>query len=144
MSQPISGSKSEHAPSAEPSRAPRVLLIDDDSVILRLLEVNFHLAGFTTMTSLRGDDAVEQAIASPPDAIVSDIMMPGIDGYDVCERLRRVPGLETIPFVFLSARAEEGARGRGADLADVEFVTKPFDAEDLIATVRGLIEGAGA
>ena len=126
------------------SRPPCVLLIDDDSVILRLLEVNFHLAGFTTMTSVRGDDAVAQASASPPDAVVSDIMMPGIDGYDVCERLRRVPGLEAIPFVFLSARAEEGARGRGAGLGGVEFVTKPFDAEDLVATVRGLIEGAGA
>jgi Response regulators consisting of a CheY-like receiver domain and a winged-helix DNA-binding domain len=119
-------------------------LIDDDSVILRLLEVNFHLAGFTTMASVRGDDAVAQAAASPPDAVVSDIMMPGIDGYDVCETLRRVPGLETIPFVFLSARAEEGARGRGAGLSNVEYVTKPFDAEDLVATVRGLIEGAGA
>lgn len=132
MSQPMSGPR------------PHVLLIDDDSVILRLLEVNFHLAGFTTMTSQRGDDAVERAMASPPDAIVSDIMMPGIDGYDVCERLRRVPGMETIPFVFLSARADEGARGRGAGLSDVEFVNKPFDAEDLVATVRGLIEGAGA
>ena len=126
------------------SRPPRVLLIDDDSVILRLLEVNFHLAGFTTMTSVRGDDAVVQAAASPPDAVVSDIMMPGIDGYDVCAKLRSVPGLEAIPFVFLSARAEEGARSRGASLSDVRFVTKPFDAEDLVATVRGMIEGAGA
>ena len=127
-----------------PSRPPRVLLIDDDSVILRLLEVNFHLAGFATMTSVRGDDALQLAAASPPDAVVSDIMMPGIDGYDVCLRLRQMAGLETVPFVFLSARAEEGARGRGADLGDVEFITKPFDAEDLVATVRGLIEGAGA
>ena len=118
-----------------------MLLIDDDPVILRLLEVNFRLAGFGVVTASRGDAAVEQAAASAPDAVVSDVMMPGLDGYSVYHSLRAMPGLEGIPFVFLTARAEEEGRIRTESIGNVEFVTKPFDPTDLVATVRRMLAG---
>jgi CheY-like chemotaxis protein len=120
-----------------------VLLVDDDPVIVRLLEVNFRLEGFAIETATRGDDALERATASPPDAVVCDVMMPGIDGYEVCRMFRRTPGLERIPFVFLTARTQE--EGRLAELGDpVALIAKPFDPAELVATVRRLIGGSVA
>jgi DNA-binding response OmpR family regulator len=123
---------------------PIVLLVDDDPVILRLLEVNFRLAGFGVMTASRGDLAVEMAADSAPDAVVSDVMMPGLDGYGVCHRLRAMPGLEKIPFIFLTARAEEEGRIRQESLGYAEFATKPFDPTDLVAVVRRMLARAPA
>jgi DNA-binding response OmpR family regulator len=120
-----------------------VLLVDDDPVIVRLLEVNFRLEGFAIETASRGDEAVERATASPPDAVVCDVMMPGVDGYDVCRMFRQTPELARVPFVFLTARLQE--EGRLAELGDhVAMIAKPFDAIELVATVRRLIEGSVA
>src|SRR6266516_4312946 len=66
------------------SEVPRVLLVDDDAVILRLLEVNFRLEGFAVDTAGRGEQAIERATASPPEAVVCDVMLPGADGFEVC------------------------------------------------------------
>src|SRR5439155_23594454 len=68
------------------SEVPRVLLVDDDAVILRLLEVNFRLEGFAVDTAGRGEQAIERATASPPEAVVCDVMLPGADGFEVCRR----------------------------------------------------------
>jgi DNA-binding response OmpR family regulator len=115
---------------------PRVLLVDDDPVIVRLLEVNFRLGGFTVERAFRGEEAIEKASDLHPDAIVLDVMMPGLDGYEVCGRLREDPALESVPVVFLTARAQDDDVARGYALGVVEYVTKPFDPEALVATVR--------
>jgi CheY-like chemotaxis protein len=120
---------------------PTVLLVDDDPVILRLLEVNFRLDGFETMSATRGEEALEQAAEAPPDAVVLDVMMPGMDGYEVCRRLRDLPGLADVPVVFLTARAEDADRGAGGATGDVQHVTKPFDPSILIEAVRARISG---
>ena len=115
---------------------PRVLLVDDDPVIVRLLEVNFRLGGFTVDGANRGEEALDKAHAIRPDAIVLDVMMPGLDGYEVCARLRDDPELESVPIVLLTARAQEDDVARGYALGVVEYVTKPFDPEALVASVR--------
>jgi CheY-like chemotaxis protein len=94
------------------SVAPHVLLVDDDSVILHLLEVNFRLEGFTVTTASRGEQAVQRATASPPDAVVCDVMMPGLDGFEVLDQVRATPGLGSLPFIFLTGRAVEDDRER--------------------------------
>ncbi len=114
----------------------RVLLVDDDPVIVRLLEVNFRLEGFEVETALHGGEALLKAQAQRPDLIVLDVMMPGVDGWEVCERLRESPELSTVPIVLLSARAQEADVARGYALGVVEYVTKPFDPQDLVETVR--------
>ena len=118
---------------------PTVLLVDDDPAILRLLEVNFRLEGFETMTASRGPDAIALA-ARQPDAIVLDLMLPEMDGHEVYRGSRRMPLLAAIPVVFLSARALDTA----PVAPGVRYMTKPFDAQALIETVRGSIGGAGA
>jgi DNA-binding response OmpR family regulator len=123
---------------------PRVLLVDDDPVIVRLLEVNFRLAGFRVEGAFRGEEAIEKAHESRPDAIVLDVMMPGLDGYDVCRRLRADPDLASIPIVFLTARAQDEDVAKGKSLGVVDYVTKPFDPESLVALIRRSIDAGGA
>ena len=113
-----------------------MLLVDDDPAMLRMLEVNFRLSGFTVRTAQRGDEAVELAIASPPDALVLDVMMPGLDGYEVAARLRQEPALARTPIVFLTARSQDDDRAKGEAVGGSEFVTKPFDPAVLVETVR--------
>jgi len=117
---------------------PTVLLVDDDPVILRLLEVNFRLEGFETMTASRGPEAIALA-ARQPDAIVLDLMLPEMDGHEVFQRLREDPQLGAIPVVFLTARALDTT----PVAPGVRYITKPFDTAALIETVRGSIQAAG-
>jgi CheY-like chemotaxis protein len=114
----------------------RVLLVDDDPVIRRLLEVNFRLEDFHVRTASGGEEALEKAAEERPDVVVLDVMMPGLDGWEVCARLRKDPKTADIPVVFLSARAQDDDRSRGYALGVVEYVAKPFDPADLIAVVR--------
>jgi len=121
---------------------PRVLLVDDDPTILRLLEVNFRLEGFETRSAACGEDAVAMA-AERPDAIVLDVTLPDMDGHDVYERIRGDPSLPPIPIVFLSARVRDEELARyGA--SSVRFVAKPFDTAALVQTVRAAIVEGGS
>jgi DNA-binding response OmpR family regulator len=115
---------------------PTVLLVDDDPAMLRMLEVNFRLSGFTVRTALRGDEALESATADPPDALVLDVMMPGLSGFEVGHRLRREPAFARVPIVFLTARTQDDDRAAGEAVGGAEFITKPFDPAMLVDTVR--------
>ncbi len=117
----------------------RVLLVDDDPVILRLLEINFRLEGFETSSALRGEAALEAADQDPPDAVVLDVMLPDLDGLEVYRRLRERPALARTPIIFLSARGKDESLPPGA--TDVAYMTKPFDPAKLVATVRDRIAG---
>jgi len=116
--------------------APRILVVDDDPVILRLLQVNFRLEGFEVLSASRGDEAIGVAKEQHPDVIVLDVMMPGIDGYEACRRLKEDPETADAPVIFLSARAQDADRERGYALGVVAYVTKPFDPAMLVDVVR--------
>jgi DNA-binding response OmpR family regulator len=116
--------------------APVVLLVDDDPVIARLLEVNFRLVGFRVAAVSRGDVALERARAVPPDAIVLDVMLPGMGGYDVCRQMRLIPSLADVPIVFLTARSPNEEEDALGGLGPVDFVGKPFEPGDLVELVR--------
>ncbi len=124
-----------------PPDAPRVLVVDDDPVIVRLLEVNFRMEGFEVDAATRGERALELARATPPDAVVLDVMMPGLDGWEVYRRLREEVGLSG-PVVFLSARPRDEGVGPGYPSGVVAYVTKPFEPHELVALVRRAIEDA--
>jgi DNA-binding response OmpR family regulator len=115
---------------------PRVLLVDDDPAMLRLLEVNFRLEGFVVTTASRGEEALAKVIDDPPDALVLDVMMPGLDGYQVAERIREDPALASLPIVFLTARVQDEDREQGLGLGEVDYMTKPFDPAELVLTIR--------
>ena len=113
-----------------------VLLVDDDPVITRLLEVNFRLDGFKVGIASRGDAALERARAVPPDAIVLDVMLPGLDGFEVARQMRAIPNLKDVPVVFLTARSPDDQQAQAQDLGNIDFVAKPFEPVDLVALVR--------
>lgn len=113
-----------------------VLLVDDDPVITRLLEVNFRLDGFKVGIASRGDAALERARAVPPDAIVLDVMLPGLDGFEVARQMRAIPNLKDVPVVFLTARSPDDQQEQAQDLGKIDFVAKPFEPVDLVALVR--------
>jgi DNA-binding response OmpR family regulator len=123
---------------------PHVLVVDDDPVIVRLLELNFRLGGFRVSSARRGDQAVDRALEVVPDAIVLDVTMPGIDGYEVCRRLREDHGLHDVPVVLLTAHAQDEDEVRRDDLGVSAYVTKPFDPEVLVGTVREALGSGGA
>lgn len=118
-----------------------VLIVDDDPVIVRLLQVNFRLEGFSVETASKGDEALERALADPPDIMLLDVMMPVYDGWEVCRRLRERDETRDVPVVFLSARAQDEDRARGYALGVVEYVTKPFDPASLVEIVRRTLAG---
>ena len=120
---------------------PRVLVADDDPILHRLLEVNFRVAGIEMESVGRGDDALARVVAAPPDALVLDATMPGMDGHEVYRRLRAEPEGADLPVVFLTGRAaEEFDEYRGPH---VEVVTKPFDPFELVEVVRRSIGLSG-
>ncbi|MFB3737886.1 MAG: response regulator transcription factor [Candidatus Velamenicoccus archaeovorus] len=117
-------------------RGPKILIVDDDPVIVRLLQINFRLEGYEVDTASRGDQAVERARAGRPDLVILDVMMPGLDGWEVCRQLKELPEIRDVPVIFLSARAQDEDRRRGYALGVDEYVTKPFDPGHLVEIVR--------
>jgi DNA-binding response OmpR family regulator len=113
--------------------------VDDDPVILRLLEVNFRLEGFAVTAAARGDEVIDSMDQAPPDALVVDVMMPGLDGYELCERLRADSRFVDLPIVLLTARSQEEDRSRGHRLGVSAYMTKPFDPAELVSLVRTLV-----
>ncbi len=116
----------------------RVLVVDDDDVIRQLITVNLELEGFEVSTAVDGQDCLDKVRDVGPDVITLDIMMPRLDGWEAASRLRDDPETAGIKVVLLSARAQEADLQRGDRLGVDAYLTKPFDPDELIATVRRL------
>jgi diguanylate cyclase (GGDEF)-like protein len=117
----------------------RILVVDDDPDILQFVRLNLELDGFTVELAGGGKEALEKAAASPPDLMLLDVMMPEIDGLTVLRRLRSDPGTSSIPVIVLTARSLAEDRVKGLDLGADDYITKPFDLEELIARVRTVL-----
>jgi DNA-binding response OmpR family regulator len=116
-----------------------VLVVDDDPVILKLLEVNFEMEGFTVVRASDGVEGLERAREVLPDVVVLDVMMPRMTGHEVATALRSDPATASIPIIFVTARAQSGDVERGMELGVDDYVTKPFDPLDLIARVNAVL-----
>jgi DNA-binding response OmpR family regulator len=123
---------------AQQSRTKRVLVIDDDAVILQLLRVNFEMDDYEVLTALDGQTGLGMAIQAPPDVILLDVMMPEMDGLEVARRLRAHEATAGVPIVMLSAKAQASDILAGEAVADV-YITKPFDPLELLEEVAGLL-----
>jgi DNA-binding response OmpR family regulator len=118
----------------------RVLVIDDEAPIRLLCRVNLEAAGIEVSEAEDGNVGLESARAEPPDVILLDVMMPGMDGWDVFGELVKEERTATIPVVFLTARAELRDQARGLELGGVDYVTKPFDPLELAPLIDDLLE----
>ena len=116
----------------------RVLVVDDDDVIRQLITVNLELEGFEVATAVDGQDCLDKVVAFDPVVVTLDIMMPRLDGWEAASRLRSDPRTAGVKVVLLSARAQEADLQRGDRIGVDAYLTKPFDPDELIATVRRL------
>lgn len=114
----------------------KVLIVDDSATIRKLVEDAFMKRGFRVMAAASGEEALEITLRENPDLIISDIAMPGIDGWELCSQVRKNPYTSFIPFVFLSKKIEAPDRIKGLQLGADDYITKPFDMEELIARVE--------
>lgn len=117
----------------------RILICDDDPTILRLLQVNLELEGYDVLLANHGEEAYEVATREIPDLIILDIMMPRMDGYQTCEKLKATEATEAIPVIFLSAKAQQSDIDVGKSFGVSDYLTKPFDPETLVQVVERLL-----
>jgi len=118
---------------------PTVLVVEDDPVILRLLEVNFELEGFTVLLAHDGAEGIEVARTHQPSVIISDIMMPHTSGLELVETLKADPDTKAIPIILLSAKAQTSDLKTGMEAGADDYVTKPFEPLDLVERVNELL-----
>ena len=116
----------------------RVLVIDDEAPIRLLCRVNLEAEGMEVLEAADGGTGLELAREEHPDVVLLDVMIPGIDGWQVAEQLLADSATSSIPIIFLTARAELRDRARGIDIGGIEYVTKPFNPVELAPLIRDL------
>ncbi|MCB0790938.1 MAG: response regulator transcription factor [Flavobacteriales bacterium] len=120
--------------------APKVLLVDDEADILELLRYNLEREGYRVSTAQNGRDALKVAKSERPDLIVLDIMMPGMDGVEVCNQLRAQPEFKQTLITFLTARGEDYSQIAGFDAGADDYITKPVRPKVFVSKVKALMK----
>lgn len=123
--------------------AQKVLLVDDEADIVELLKYNLEREGYLVTTALNGRDALKAAKQTRPDLIVLDIMMPGMDGVEVCQQLRQLPEFKNTLITFLTARSEDYSQIAGFDAGADDYITKPVRPKVFISKVKALLKRSG-
>jgi two-component system phosphate regulon response regulator PhoB len=118
----------------------RILVVDDEPDVLDLVTYNLSQAGFQTETAADGAEALRKARSAAPDLILLDLMLPEMDGLEVCKLLRRDAKTSAIPIIMLTARASEIDRVLGLELGAADYVSKPFSPRELVLRVRKRLE----
>lgn len=119
-----------------PPRKVSVLVVDDDIRVLRMIQRILELEGYQVLTASNGEAAFNVFDEEPPDLVLLDIMMPDIDGYAVCQRLRE---FSEVPIIMVTAKGDDDEKIRGLDAGADDYVTKPFSANELTARVRAVL-----
>lgn len=117
----------------------RILVVDDEPDMLELLSFNLGQAGYEVRTAPSGTEGLRQAQRLLPDLVILDLMLPDIDGFTVCEMLRRLPSTASTPVFMLTAMSGEIPRCHGFESGATEFLYKPFQARDLLERVRSTL-----
>ena len=121
--------------------AKRILIADDEPNIVLSLEFLMRRAGYEVEKVSDGEAALESVRRAPPDLILLDVMMPRRDGFEVCQEIRRDPALAGVRIAMLTAKGREVEREKGLALGADTYITKPFATQEVIDTVRSLLEG---
>jgi two-component system alkaline phosphatase synthesis response regulator PhoP len=116
-----------------------ILVVDDEEDIRELVALHLDREGYTILTCETGEQALALARAKTPDLVLLDLMLPGIDGLEVCKRLKADPAQQHVPVVMLTAKGEESDIVAGLELGADDYVTKPFSGKVLVARVRRLL-----
>ncbi len=119
-----------------PAKKITIVAADDDPQLLRLVTRNLELEGYDVIPVSDGQQALEQIESRMPDLVILDVMMPKMDGFTVCQRVREY---STVPIIILTARGQEQDKVRGLDLGADDYLTKPFSVDELLARVRAVL-----
>src|SRR5947209_2940894 len=122
-----------------PAKKTTILTADDDPQLLRLVARNLEFEDYDVLTASDGKQALEQIEAHEPDLVLLDVMMPKMDGFTVCQRVR---GFSSIPIIMVTARGQDQDKVRGLDLGADDYLTKPFSVDELLARVRSVLRRA--
>ncbi|HSN91822.1 MAG TPA: response regulator [Anaeromyxobacteraceae bacterium] len=118
----------------------RILIVDDEPNIVISLEFLMRREGFETVVATDGEAALEAIARTPPDLVILDVMLPRMNGFDVCERIRADPRWRQVRILMLTAKGRETEVARGMRIGADAYVTKPFSTKDLVAQVRRLLD----
>jgi diguanylate cyclase (GGDEF)-like protein len=117
----------------------RILVVDDDRNLRKIIQTNLELAGYDVTTAANGDEALKLLDGMQPDLVVLDVMMPMMDGYEVARRIRRHPSNTHVPIIMLTAKSEVEDKLAGFDAGADDYITKPFGPQELLARVKAKI-----
>lgn len=117
----------------------KILIIDDEEDIREILKYNLSKEGYEAYEAKNGEEGLQKSIEIKPDLVLLDIMMPGMDGIEVCETIRKTPGLEQVLICFLTARGEDYSQIAGLDAGADDFVAKPVKPKVLISRVNAIL-----
>ncbi len=121
-----------------------VLIVDDESDVIDLVKYNLHRAGFQILTAFNGADGLRFARTEHPDVVVLDVMMPGMDGFEVCRALKETEETRGLPVIMLTAKAGASDRINGLEIGADDYLTKPFSPRELILRIQGLLRRSQA
>jgi DNA-binding response OmpR family regulator len=119
---------------------PKILVVDDEPEAVELVEFNLRQSGFEVITAADGAEALKKAHATLPSLVVLDLMLPEVDGLEVCKMLRRDPATASVPIVMVTARASEVDRILGLELGADDYLTKPFSPRELVLRVKNILQ----
>ncbi|MBV9227939.1 MAG: response regulator transcription factor [Chloroflexi bacterium] len=122
--------------------ARKILVVDDEAVLVETIAYNLEQAGYRVTTAADGSSALEAAHNEVPDLVILDIMLPGMDGLEVCRQLRRESSTATTPIMMLTAKGDEIDKVVGLEVGADDYMTKPFGRRELLARVRALLRRA--
>lgn len=123
----------------KPKKA-KVLVVDDEEDIIEVVAYNLEKEGYQVIRALSGEEAIEKVLSDKPDLVILDLMLPGIDGLDVCRELKQKPELSPIPIIMLSARGDEADIVSGLELGASDYITKPFSQRILNARIKSVLK----
>lgn len=116
-----------------------ILIVDDEKDIVKMLEYNLKKEGFKTLSVCDGEDALDSAVRQHPDLVILDLMLPGIDGIEVCKSLKGGTKTASIPVIMLTAKSQESDKIVGLELGADDYMTKPFSPRELIARIKAVL-----
>lgn len=119
--------------------AGKILIVDDQTMMLKLMSHPLEQVGFTVITALTGVEALQKIQSEQPDLVILDVMLPDMNGIDVCRRIRQVLHLTDLPIIILSGQTELSAKIQGLEAGADEYVTKPVDPKEMAVRVRSLL-----
>lgn len=122
--------------------ARKILVVDDEAVLVETIAYNLEQAGYQVVTATDGVGALEAVHRETPELIILDIMLPGMDGLELCRQLRREDATATVPIIMLTAKGDEIDKVVGLEVGADDYVTKPFGRRELLARVRALLRRA--